>query len=217
MKSSRLRLSPLVIRTSSIVISPVRRSAAPRSAPRRHHRPCAGGAMIGRYQGEDSPRIRHRRPCAGGAMIGRYSRHPIPSHSLSCRPVCAERHLPENLAAHPRLLGSCGAALHDVESPSNGGQVRKQAMNKYMWNFLAILAAGLVSAVLGGLFGAGIALLSPEFVSGLFRPEPGDLVRYAAAVGAIWGLFVGAGAMAFVIAVAAIANWFRPKSRTDGE
>jgi len=88
-------------------------------------------------------------------------------------------------------------------------------MSTYIRNFVLILAAGLVSSVLGGLFGTGIALLSPQFVSGLFRPETGDLARYAAAVGAVWGLFAGAGAMAFVIGVAAIANWFRPKSRTE--
>lgn len=88
-------------------------------------------------------------------------------------------------------------------------------MRTYLRNFLLILAAGLVSAVLGGLFGAGIALLSPEFVSGLFRPEAGNLTRYAAAVGAVWGLFTGAAAMAFGMGVAAIANWFRPKSRSE--
>jgi ABC-type multidrug transport system fused ATPase/permease subunit len=85
-------------------------------------------------------------------------------------------------------------------------------MNTYLRNFLLILAAGLLSAVVGGLFGAGIALLSPEFVSGLFfTPKSGNLARYAAAVGAVWGLFIGAGTMAFVIGVAAMANWFRPK------
>ena len=88
-------------------------------------------------------------------------------------------------------------------------------MNTYLRHFLLILAAGLGSAVVGGLFGAGIALLSPEFVSGLFSPKTGDLARYAAAVGAVWGLFIGAGTMAFVIGVAAIANWFTPKSKTD--
>ena len=88
-------------------------------------------------------------------------------------------------------------------------------MNNYLRHFLFILAAGLVSAFIGGLFGAGIALLSPEFVSGLFSPTTGNPARYAAAVGAVWGLFIGAGTMAFVIGVAAIGNWFRPKSKTD--
>jgi hypothetical protein len=77
-------------------------------------------------------------------------------------------------------------------------------------NFLLILAAALLSAVVGGLFGAAIAALSPEFVSGLFNAKTDSIVRYAAAVGAIWGLFIGAGAMAFGLAVAAITSWFRP-------
>jgi hypothetical protein len=83
-------------------------------------------------------------------------------------------------------------------------------MNQVIKNFLLILAAALLSAVIGGLFAAGIALLSPEFVTGLFGPKVDSLVRYAAAVGAVWGIFIGAAAMAFVFAVAAIANWFRP-------
>ena len=82
----------------------------------------------------------------------------------------------------------------------------------YIRNFLLIFVAAIVSAVVGGLFAAGIAQLSPEFVSGLFGPQVEDLTRYSTAVGAIWGLFLGAGAMAFVMAVGAIANWFRPKA-----
>lgn len=121
---------------------------------------------------------------------------------------------PVTLPCYNRGLGLAGIESMASASPSVV-RIRKHAMTTYMRNFLLILAAALVSAVAGGLFGAGIALLSPEFVSGLFRPETGSLMRYAAAVGAIWGLFVGAGAMAFVIGVAAIANWFRPKSRTE--
>jgi hypothetical protein len=83
-------------------------------------------------------------------------------------------------------------------------------MNPAIKNFLLILAAALLSAVLGGLFAAGIAVLSPEFVAGLFSPKTGSLVNYAAAVGAVWGLFIGAAAMAFGLLVAAIGNWFRP-------
>jgi hypothetical protein len=89
-------------------------------------------------------------------------------------------------------------------------------MNHHLRNFLLILGAALVSAALGGLFGAGIALLSPEFVSGLFGPTHECLERYAAAVGAVWGLFIGAASMAFVMAVAAVANWFRPRDK-NGE
>jgi uncharacterized membrane protein len=88
-------------------------------------------------------------------------------------------------------------------------------MSQVIRNFLLILAAALLSAVIGGLFGAGIAALSPEFVAGLFHPKIESVVRYAAAVGAVWGVFIGAGAMAFVLVVAAIANWFRPERKSE--
>ncbi len=84
-------------------------------------------------------------------------------------------------------------------------------------NFLLILAAALASAVLGCLFGALIALLSPEFVVALFRPDAAHHVRFAAAVGAVWGLFIGTAAMCFSIAVAAIAEWLLPRVRASQE
>ena len=86
-------------------------------------------------------------------------------------------------------------------------------MNQHIRSFLLILLAALLSSVVGGLFGAAVAALSPEFVRGLFSPNTGSLSRYAAAVGAIWGVFIGAGAMAFVFGVAAISTWFRPKDK----
>src|SRR5881409_2285346 len=60
--------------------------------------------------------------------------------------------------------------------------------------FLYVLGAALLSAVVGGVFASVVALVSPEFVKGLFSP-PNDasLPRYAAAVGMIWGVFIGAG------------------------
>jgi hypothetical protein len=74
-----------------------------------------------------------------------------------------------------------------------------------------------VASVVGGLFGAAIATLSPEFVSGLLIPKGDGLTRHAAAVGAIWGIFLGAGAMVFVIGAAAVANWFRPRPKEKQE
>lgn len=85
------------------------------------------------------------------------------------------------------------------------------AMNQHIRNFVLILVAGIVSSVLSGLFGAAIAGISPEFVEGLFGPKADGIARYAAAVGAIWGLFIGAGAMAFCFGVAAISNSFKPR------
>ena len=38
-----------------------------------------------------------------------------------------------------------------------------------------------------------VAMVSPDFVSGLFWMKDGvDVVRYAFSVGMIWGLFIGA-------------------------
>jgi hypothetical protein len=88
-------------------------------------------------------------------------------------------------------------------------------MNHAIRCFLMILAAALVSAIIGGLFAAAVATLSPEFVAGLFGPHASNLTRYAAAVGAIWGIFLGAGAMAFALAVAAAGNRFRTRPRSD--
>ena len=88
-------------------------------------------------------------------------------------------------------------------------------MGVYIRNFFMIVAGGMVAAVLGGLFGAFIAWLSPEFVGSLFCERSAThLVRYAAAVGAIWGLFIGAAAMGFGMLVAAIASWRSGRSGT---
>jgi hypothetical protein len=93
-------------------------------------------------------------------------------------------------------------------------------MNQPIRCFLMILVAALLSAMIGGLFAAAVAVLSPEFVSNLFSPHTGNLTRYAAAVGAVWGIFLGAGSMAFALAVAAATQRFRsePKQnqRADG-
>jgi hypothetical protein len=59
--------------------------------------------------------------------------------------------------------------------------------------FGVVLGAALVSAVLGGLFAMLVAVISPEFVSGLFSLEEDvGVARYAFSVGMIWGLFIGA-------------------------
>jgi hypothetical protein len=48
-----------------------------------------------------------------------------------------------------------------------------------------------------------VAFVSPEFVSSLFgREVSGLLVRYAAGVGMIWGIFLGSAAMAFSLLLA---------------
>ena len=88
-------------------------------------------------------------------------------------------------------------------------------MNQHLRNFFFILGAALASSVMGAVFAVIVTLVSPEFVSGLLFHGSGSLTRYAAAVGMIWGLFLGAGSMAFCLGVAAISNWFRPKDKTE--
>jgi hypothetical protein len=64
--------------------------------------------------------------------------------------------------------------------------------------FIYIVVGALASSLLGGLFASVVAVISPEFVKGLFSP-PGEasLTRYAAAVGMIWGVFLGTALMGF--------------------
>jgi hypothetical protein len=76
---------------------------------------------------------------------------------------------------------------------------------KFLRHFLYVVLAALGSSVLGALFGVGIAFISPDFVRGLFgTSESTDLIRYAAAVGMIWGLFLGTGVMGFTLALSTL-------------
>ena len=73
--------------------------------------------------------------------------------------------------------------------------------------FLYVLGAALLSAMVGGVFASMVAVISPEFVKGLFSPPDGaSLPRYAAAVGMIWGVFIGAGVMAFCLGLVTLAH-----------
>ena len=64
--------------------------------------------------------------------------------------------------------------------------------------FIYIIAGALVSSLLGALFASVVSLISPEFVRSLFSPPVGaSLARYAAAVGMIWGIFLGTAVMGF--------------------
>ena len=64
--------------------------------------------------------------------------------------------------------------------------------------FAFIVAGALASSAIGGLFACAVALVSPEFVGTLFgREASGSLMRYAAGVGMIWGVFLGTAAMGF--------------------
>jgi len=76
--------------------------------------------------------------------------------------------------------------------------------------FFIILVGSIVAALTGGAFGSIVAVVSPEFVKGLFchNAEAG-LVRYAFAVGMIWGLFIGAAVCGFACFLAAIIKIMR--------
>ena len=87
-------------------------------------------------------------------------------------------------------------------------------MNKYIRGFLSILGAALAASLLGAVFAVALAYLSPELVHDMFGQKSYP-VRYSASIGMLWGLFIGGGAMAFCIGVAAIANWFRPRPKQD--
>ena len=85
--------------------------------------------------------------------------------------------------------------------------------------FFYVLGAALLAAIVGGVFASVLGLLSPEFVKGLFSPPEGtSLPRYAAAVGAIWGIFIGAAVMGFCLALVTlvqIAKVFAKKKTDD--
>ncbi|MFC1497915.1 hypothetical protein ACFLS1_05515 [Verrucomicrobiota bacterium] len=87
-------------------------------------------------------------------------------------------------------------------------------MNKQIRNFLLILAGAVVSSVLGAIFAVVIAKLSPEFIIDIFGRKLYP-IRFAASMGMLWGLFIGAGTMAFCLGVSAIANWFKPKQKEE--
>ncbi|MCW5558529.1 MAG: hypothetical protein KIT22_11950 [Verrucomicrobiae bacterium] len=84
--------------------------------------------------------------------------------------------------------------------------------------FLYILFAALLSAAVGGCFAFLIGHLSPEFVKNLFSPPDGtSLPRYAAAVGAIWGVFIGAAVMGFSLGLVTLAHVARVLARKTEE
>jgi hypothetical protein len=74
-----------------------------------------------------------------------------------------------------------------------------------MREFTLIVFAALSSAVLGGLFGAGIGYLSPEFIDMLADPRKiASPEKVGAAIGLVSGLLLGAVVMAFSLLVETI-------------
>ena len=76
-------------------------------------------------------------------------------------------------------------------------------------NFLFIVGAALGSSVLGGVFGAIVAVISPEFVRGLASTSPESIVRWAAGMGMIWGLFLGTAVMGFSLLISTLVRLTR--------
>jgi len=82
------------------------------------------------------------------------------------------------------------------------------------------VGAAIGSALLGGLFGAAVSMVSPEFVASTFTPPAGaSVVRYASALGMIWGLFLGVGVMLASLTIAAVNHLSRSlrREKRDGE
>jgi len=76
--------------------------------------------------------------------------------------------------------------------------------------FVIILVGSLLSALIGGAFGALVATVSPEFVSELFSHKAKiGIARYAFAVGMIWGVFIGAAVSGFACVLAAVIKNLR--------
>lgn len=63
------------------------------------------------------------------------------------------------------------------------------------------------------MFACLVALISPEFVPTLFSASASaaghSLVRYAAAVGMIWGIFLGTAVMAFSLLLVTLIHFGR--------
>jgi hypothetical protein len=82
--------------------------------------------------------------------------------------------------------------------------------------FIYIVGGALAASVLGGVFACVVALVSPEFVTTLFgHGTHGSLIRYAAGVGMIWGLFLGTAVMGFslfLVTLVQVARIIRKKN-----
>jgi ABC-type multidrug transport system fused ATPase/permease subunit len=97
-------------------------------------------------------------------------------------------------------------ATDPLTIPERNGAVKTAA-----GYFAFILAGSLVAAVLGGGFGALVAVISPSFVDGLFslKPEDGSVIRYAFSMGMIWGLFIGVAVSGFACLLTTLVRIFR--------
>jgi len=77
--------------------------------------------------------------------------------------------------------------------------------------FSYLVGAALFAAVVGGVFGSAVGMVSPELVRSCAAP-PGStsLVRSAAALGMVLGLLLGVGAMGFSLLLVTV---IKPRDR----
>ena len=84
--------------------------------------------------------------------------------------------------------------------------------------FVYIVCGALASSAIGGGFACVVAVVSPEFVGSLFgREVAGSLIRYAAGVGMIWGIFLGTAAMAFSLLLVTLTHIARVMKKKSDE
>jgi len=89
---------------------------------------------------------------------------------------------------------------------------------KFLCYFLYMLGAAISASVIGGIFASIVAMISPDFVKRLFSvPDPTPITPYAAAVGAIWGVFIGAGVMGFCLGLVTLVQIAKIVAKKKGD
>jgi len=86
---------------------------------------------------------------------------------------------------------------------------------KLIRSFLFFVLAALVAALVGAVFAVVLAQVSPELARDLFGERVTSPRRYAAAVGMLWGLFIGVGVMGFCVLISAVTSWLRRGDKSD--
>ncbi len=86
-------------------------------------------------------------------------------------------------------------------------------MTRLLTLMAGVMLSTIVAGVLGGLMGAAIGWLSPDFVLWFHAAEPGrspadgfDPTAFAAGLGAACGLFLGAGASVLLALTVALRD-----------
>lgn len=74
--------------------------------------------------------------------------------------------------------------------------------------FGLIVGGSILASIFGAIFGALVSGVSEEFAASLFGHHQFQ-VSYCAAVGMIWGLFLGLGVMLFCVAITYFGLWFK--------